>query len=47
MPGHYHINGIKVFLTSKASAQVGVRIDRCLKLIAQGTEKTKKTLTGF
>jgi hypothetical protein len=47
MPGHYHINGIKVFLTPKASAQVGFRIDRCLKFIAQGTEKTKKTLTGF
>jgi len=47
MPGHYHINGIKVFLTPEASAQVGFRINRCLKLIAQGTEKTKKALTDF
>jgi len=47
MPHHYHINGIKILLTPKASAQVVFRIDRGLKLIAQGTEKTKKPLTGF
>jgi hypothetical protein len=47
MPGHCHINGIKVFLTPEASAQVGFRIDRSLKLIAQGTQKTEKTLTDF
>jgi len=47
VPDHYHINGIKIFLTPEASAQVSFWIDGCLKLIAQGTQETKKTLTDF
>jgi len=47
VPGHYHINGIKVFLTPEASAQVGFWIDGCLELIAQRAEKAKKALTDF
>jgi len=47
MPGHYHINGIKIFLTPEASAHVCSMINRRLKLIAQGTKKTKNPLTDF
>ena len=38
---HHQIDGVKIFLTAKASGQVGLWVDRSVKLVAQGTKKTK------
>jgi hypothetical protein len=44
---HDQINGVEIFFTPEAPGQIGVRINRCLKFVADGAQKTKKTVPDF
>ena len=41
---HHQINGIEVFLATKTSGQIGFRINRRVKFVANGTKKAKASL---
>ena len=41
---HHQIDGVKMFLTVKASGQIGLWVYRGIKLVAQGAKKTKAAL---
>ena len=38
---HHQIDSVKIFLTTKASGQIGLWVDGRVKPVAQGTKKTK------
>jgi hypothetical protein len=38
---HHQIDGVKIFLTAKASGQIGLWVYRGIIPVAQGTKKTK------
>jgi hypothetical protein len=38
---HHQIDGVKIFLTAKASGQIGLWVYRGIISVAQGTKKTK------
>jgi hypothetical protein len=44
---HDQVDGVEIFFTPEAPGQIGVRIDRCLKFIADGAQETEKTVPDF
>ena len=41
---HHQIDGVKVFLATKTSGQIGLWVHSGVKLVAQGAKKTKAAL---
>jgi len=41
---HHQVDRVKIFLTTKTSGQIGLWVYRGIKLVAQGTKKTKASL---